>query len=141
MLEKYLKSFSTLRTAKNKKGWSALTCHQAPHKPFLLLSVLDLVAQGSITDNLIKPSFELVEIFNLYWTTIMPAGSRGLISYPFYHMRTEDFWELRPNPGYKDQPGLTISSMTKLRKIYAGACIDDDLFQTPILPRRSTLSW
>ncbi len=128
MFEKYLNSFSKLHTDKNRTHWSALTCDQAPHKPFLLLSVLDLVAQGSITDNLIKPSFELVEIFNLYWTTIMPAGSRGLISYPFYHMRTEDFWELLPNPGYKDQPGLTISSMTKLREIFAGARIDYDLF-------------
>jgi putative restriction endonuclease len=83
MLEKYLNSFSKLRTDKNRTHWSALTCGQAPHKPFLLLSVLDLVGQGSITDNLIKPSFELVETFSLYWTTIMPAGSRGLISFLF----------------------------------------------------------
>ena len=38
-------------------------------KPFLLLSILDLTAQGSISKNFIEPSFELVETFN--------TGNRG----------------------------------------------------------------
>jgi len=37
------------RTDKNRKKWFTLTEHQAPHKPFLLLSILDLIDQGSIT--------------------------------------------------------------------------------------------
>ena len=49
MLEKYLKSFSNLRTDKNRKRYPALTDHRAPHKPFFLLSVMDLMAQGQIT--------------------------------------------------------------------------------------------
>jgi putative restriction endonuclease len=63
-LVQYLKSFSRLRTDKNRKRWSALTTHKAPHKPFLLLSIMDLIAQGAITENFIEPSFELVETFN-----------------------------------------------------------------------------
>ena len=63
-LVQYLKSFSRLRTYKDRKKWSALTSYQAPHKPFLLLSIMDLIAQGSITENFIQPSFELVETFN-----------------------------------------------------------------------------
>ncbi|MBW2670050.1 MAG: HNH endonuclease, partial [Deltaproteobacteria bacterium] len=64
-----------------------------------------------------------------YWNSIMPLGSKGIMSYPFYHMRTEPFWQLIPNEGYKDQSGLTISSMVKLREIYSGAEIDDELFR------------
>ncbi|HUV78565.1 MAG TPA: hypothetical protein VMW06_10990 [Desulfobacterales bacterium] len=45
-LDQYLKSFSSLRTDKNRKRWSALTTYQAPHKSFLLLSIMDLIAQG-----------------------------------------------------------------------------------------------
>ncbi|MFC1811900.1 hypothetical protein ACFL03_04355 [Thermodesulfobacteriota bacterium] len=48
MLDQHLKSFSRLRADKNRKRWSALTTHQAPHKPFLLLSIMDLIAQGAI---------------------------------------------------------------------------------------------
>ncbi|MBL7180532.1 MAG: hypothetical protein ISS65_10050 [Desulfobacterales bacterium] len=47
MLDKYIKSFSRLRTYKDRNQWYALTAFQAPHKPFLLLSIMDLVAQGS----------------------------------------------------------------------------------------------
>jgi len=48
-LDQYLKIFSRLRTDKNRKRWSALINHQAPHKSFLMLSIIDLIAQGSIT--------------------------------------------------------------------------------------------
>ncbi len=128
-IDKYFKSFSSLRTDKNRKRWSALTTHQAPHKPFLLLSIMDLIAQGAITQNFIDPSFELVDTFNGYWNSIMPLGRKGIMSYPFYHMRSEPFWQLVPNEGYKDQSGLTVSSMVKLREIYSGAEMDDEFFQ------------
>jgi len=39
-------------TDKNRKRWSALTTYQAPHKPFLLLSIMDLIAQGSIAERI-----------------------------------------------------------------------------------------
>ena len=50
-LDQYLKRFSRLRTHKDRKKWSALTTYLAPHKPFLLLSIMDLIAQESITEN------------------------------------------------------------------------------------------
>ncbi len=128
MLEKYLKYFSKLHTDKNRKRWTAATCHQAPHKPFMLLSIMDLVAQGSISDYIIRPSLELLDTFNLYFSNLMPLGSRGIMSYPFYHMRSEPFWALIPNKGFTDQAGRTISSMTKLNQIYSGAKIDEELF-------------
>jgi putative restriction endonuclease len=51
-LNQYLKSFSRLRTDKNRKRRSALTTYQAPHKPFLLLSIMDLTARGSIAERI-----------------------------------------------------------------------------------------
>jgi putative restriction endonuclease len=63
-LAQYLKRFFNLRTYKDRKRWSALTTYQAPHKPFLLLSIMDLIAQGSVTENFIEPSFEFVETFS-----------------------------------------------------------------------------
>jgi putative restriction endonuclease len=50
MLEKYLKSFSNLRTDKIRSRYPAITDHRAPHKPFLLLSIMDLIAQGQINE-------------------------------------------------------------------------------------------
>lgn len=126
--DQYLKSFSRLRTDKNRKRWSSLTTHQAPHKPFLLLSVMDLIAQGLITQNFIEPSFELLDTFNTYWSSIMPIGSKTSMAYPFPRLKTDGFWHLVPNPGYEDQINIDFSSMTKLREVCAGARMDDELF-------------
>ena len=76
MLEKYLRMFAKLRTDKGRERYPEITYHRAPHNPFLLLSTIDLLAQGRITQNLIEPSYELVDTFNTYWATIMPPGSK-----------------------------------------------------------------
>ena len=101
MIENYLHLFSNLRTDKALNRYSAQTLHRAPHKPFLLLSVMDLMAQGAITENFIKPSYELVDTFNLYWKQIMPPGSRTSMAYPFPRLKTDGFWRLIQNPGYE----------------------------------------
>ena len=61
MIKRYLQQFGNLRTDKARNRYPALTFHRAPHKPFLLLSVMDLIAQGIITENFIEPSFDLVD--------------------------------------------------------------------------------
>ncbi len=44
MFSHYLDKFRNLRTDKNRKTWTPLTTYRAPHKPFLLLSAIDLIA-------------------------------------------------------------------------------------------------
>jgi putative restriction endonuclease len=60
MLEQYLQMFAKLRTDRGRDRYPEITYHRAPHKPFLLLSIMDLIAQGRITENLIEPCYELV---------------------------------------------------------------------------------
>jgi len=61
MLDKYLQMFAKLRTDRGRDRYPEITYHRAPHKPFLILSVMELIAQGLITQNLIEPSYELVD--------------------------------------------------------------------------------
>jgi len=56
MLEKYLQTFANLRTDRGRDRYPEITYHRAPHKPLLLLSTIDLIAQGRITGSLIEPS-------------------------------------------------------------------------------------
>jgi predicted restriction endonuclease len=83
LLDKYNKMLSNLRTDKGRHRYPAITRHRAPHKPFLLLSVMDLVAQGQITTNFIAPSFDLLDTFNGYWASVMPAGAKTSMAYSF----------------------------------------------------------
>lgn len=75
-LEKYVQIFGKLRTDRGRDRYPEITNHRAPHKPSLLLSVMDLIAQGRITENFIEPSYELVGTFNTYWEAIMPHPLR-----------------------------------------------------------------
>ena len=128
MLEEYLQQFAKLRTDRGRDRYPAITYHRAPHKPFLLLSVMDLIAQGRITRNLIEPSYELVDTFNTYWAAIMPPGSKTSMAYPFPRLKTDGFWHLVSNPGFQAKIGVEFSSMTRLRQVCAGAKMDDELF-------------
>lgn len=127
-IEYYQQLFSTLRTDKNKKRWSDKTNNCAPHKPFLLLSIIDLISSSIITDNFIEPSLDLIETFNEYWSLIMPLGSTASASYPFYHLDTSGFWQLIPQAGEQHQKGRTISSIKRLLELYKGAKLDKELF-------------
>ena len=60
MLEKYLQMFANLRTDRGRDRYPEITYHCAPHKLFLLLSVMDLIAQGRITQNLIESFHNLL---------------------------------------------------------------------------------
>jgi putative restriction endonuclease len=129
MLEKYLQMFGKLRTDKGRDRYPEITYHRAPHKPFLLLSIIDLIAQGRITENLIEPSYELGDTFNTYWVAIMPPGSTTSMAYPFSRLKTDGFWQRIPKPGYDPNVEYNVKSMSRLREVYIGAKVDEELFE------------
>lgn len=82
-----------LNTNKNK-NWPDRVRNQAPHKPFLLLSILDGIEQGWINLNQIELSPELHDAFFRYWNSIM--GNRNTkVTTPFKHLDFEPFWSLK----------------------------------------------
>jgi len=128
MLERYLQKFAKLRTDRGENRFPASTCHRAPHKPLLLMSIIDLIAQGLINGNFIEPSFDLVDTWNGYWNVIMPIGRQSTMAYPFERLKSDGFWKLIPNPGYDTKRYYNASSVTALQRYYAGAELDQDLF-------------
>jgi putative restriction endonuclease len=127
-VDEYLRTFCHLNTDKGRYRWPEATHHRAPHKPFLLLAIMDLIAQGQITRNFIEPSFELVDTWNGYWHAVMPIGQRSSMAYPFPRLQSDGFWHRVANPGYDPAVDYNVSSMAKLREIYEGARLDDELF-------------
>jgi len=109
------------------------TRKRAPHKPFLLLAVLDLVARGVIISPFITITGDLVELnelFNLYWRRIIPLGQSSSIAFPFSRLHNETFWELVPLPEREITPAAlnNISSVSQLRTLALGARMDAELF-------------
>lgn len=131
MLAAYVTAFEKLRSDTSRARWSSATKYRAPHKPLLLLSVLDLFAQGTIRSNLIELTPDLCETFTLYWARIMPPDKRGDISMPFFHLTSEGFWHLVPRPGKEAivEAASRVRSVNELNEVALGARLDAELFE------------
>jgi putative restriction endonuclease len=119
----YAKKFSSLRVD--------MTRGIAPHKPILLLSVLHLFEQNLVKKNQIVLSPDLIVTFLRYWSQLGSASHNSDIALPFFHLTGDQFWHLKPKPGFES----VISSKVRLRSIRAirefvqYAYLDDELFE------------
>lgn len=129
-MHNYLHRFAHLHTATSRVHWTAATTYRAPNKPLLLLAVLDLCAQGSLTTNLVPLTPELGELFAGYWARVMPADRHGNLAMPFFHLRHDGFWHLVPAPGQETALAAltTATSVSQLRTLLLGARLDDELY-------------
>lgn len=131
--------------------------YAAPHKPLLLLAIIDMIERGIITSPRIELSEALVSSFaeqaNRYVGNSLVF--KPDIGKPFYHMDYEPFWRLVPKNaveniftdgetataaesaaafGNKAVSGVGAKkkrvsySVTSLRNQYAYALIDEELF-------------
>lgn len=126
----FIQQFAKLRANKNSRHWTEATTFRAPHKPLLLLSVIDLFGNGRIPTNLIQLNEDLLELFGIYWQIIRPPSQRGDITMPFFHLQSDGFWHLLPNPGQETTLAALrrIDGMSQLREVILGAKLDDELF-------------
>jgi putative restriction endonuclease len=104
--------------------------NRAPHKPLLLLSVLDLFEQGEAESNLIEITPDLGEMFVRYWERTLSFDRRGNLALPFFHLRSEGFWHLLPRQGKEEALNFTsqIRSLSQLRENVVGARLDEALY-------------
>jgi putative restriction endonuclease len=67
--------------------------HERPHKPLLLLAVMDLIAQGKATPERIPWSQNLRERFALYFELVRQLNDQCTPENPFFYLRQEKWWE------------------------------------------------
>ena len=129
-LEAYCRQFSALRRAPN---FPDISRKKAPHKPLLLLAVMEMIGRGEITSRLISITGELTELnalFTEYWRAIMPPAQTSSIAFPFSRLNSEPFWELVPRPSKQITMEVinSITAVTQLRHWVLGANLDEELF-------------
>jgi putative restriction endonuclease len=107
-----------------------MTTHRAPHKPLLLLSLIDLFAEGSVSSNLIKLNTELMQLFGEYWSLVMPYDTHGSIALPFFHLKSDGFWHLIAQLGKEAllSTARQIRSIHQLNETIVGAQLDEELY-------------
>ncbi len=131
-LDEYCRHFARLKRAPNRV-FPESTLRKAPHKPLLLLAIMEMIARGEITSRFISITGELIELnalFTAYWRALMPITQTTSIAFPFSRLHTEPFWELVAVPGRQITRATidAVSSISQLRKLALGANIDEELF-------------
>lgn len=130
--ESLIQQFSKLRRAPGSV-WTEATKRQAPHKPLLLLALLDLIARGEATTPFIDVRGDLVELnelFTNYWRRVVPISKTSSIAFPFSRLNGESFWELLAVDGQEISKAVlnSISTVSQLRQVAIGGRMSEDLF-------------
>ncbi|HOX02134.1 MAG TPA: HNH endonuclease [Candidatus Paceibacterota bacterium] len=106
--------------------------HERPHKPVLLLSIIDLIDRGRLARNEVLLSDELIVIFRGLFKAVCQANDQPSIQNPFFHLSGDKFWELVPVAGETViyRPGATAGapSVAELRRRVAYGRFDDGLW-------------
>ncbi|MGB3402666.1 MAG: HNH endonuclease [Microcoleaceae cyanobacterium] len=117
----YCDRFAELKVNRTRKRGNA------PYKPILLLSIIELIAQGKIQENKILISDLLVETFDKYWNILNSETFNGGLALPFFHLKNEErrFWYLQYSEEYD---GGRPQTLKKIREDVEYAYMDEELF-------------
>ena len=132
-LQDYLRMFDSLIV---NKSYGVV----APHKPCLLLAVIDLVESGAITDGRVRYTHALREMFSEYFAIVSKPEHRDRPYYPFFHLKPtrskpESFWKIKVKEGREaDFTRITIPSHLQMEEYTEYAEIDPDLFEYLLNP-------
>ena len=122
-LNRYVAQFTSLNTAR-RMGKSA------PHKAVMLISVIDMIQTGLVTENSIYFTEALERMFELNWKRYV--GDSILFNptpaTPFWHLGGEPFWSLRREDGGKISDIKTTPSAGQLKSMGIVASLEEDLF-------------
>lgn len=102
----------------------------APHKPILLLAVIEQIRRKNISKNEIYLSHELIQTFLKYWSYLGSYNHNPDISRPFFHMRSGKFWHLWANSGYEKvlSSKVKLKNLSEVKQVIQYAYLDEDLF-------------
>ena len=123
--ERWLERLYSLR--RDKRG-----THERPHKPVLLLSIIDLLDQGIIKTNAVPLSDDLVQTFKRYFEVVREGSDQPTIQNPFFHLSGDGFWQLVPvagqEPIYRQGAVSGAPSVAEIRRRVAYGMFDADFW-------------
>ncbi len=101
----------------------------APHKPLLLLVVMELAEQGLLPEMVLPLTPELAFQFSTYWQIVAHRRSQAPdVRYPFYHLQSDGCWRAM---GEDDQPAAErrLARYADLATDFK-ECLEDPSFRT-----------
>ena len=104
----------------------------APHKPILLLAILESFEFGEITDNWIEINEALLTRFYDLWKLLVKTENTPNFALPFYHLSNEtgEFWKLIIMPGMSipTTKSSSIKSFSALKSTVLAAKLSAEFY-------------
>ncbi|WP_196938417.1 HNH endonuclease [Sphingobacterium pedocola] len=123
-LQTYLQAFFKLKRGGTKYGL-------APHKPILLLTLVELIEKGLDQENHFQVNADLVGIFQENWRLLVTTAHQSDFTQPFYHLQNDkvqghSFWVLHTYTGVPVQ--APIKSVSVLSQVVEFGALSGDLY-------------
>lgn len=105
--------------------------HTRPHKMIMLLSVIDLIEQGVITENKIYYSNSLTTTFTKHFNLLKKGNDDDTSFNPFYYLRSSGFWHHQIYESKSEQYNALKSSISanKVKDAINYVYLDPELFE------------
>lgn len=123
-LQKYLNALTRVKRGSTKYG-------MAPHKPVLLITLVELVRKGIVLNNRFEVSADLVGIFQENWQLLVQTPHKADFTQPFYYLQSDkvegqSFWTLHTKLGCPIN--APIKSVNTLAEVLDYGALAEDLF-------------
>jgi len=123
ILQKYLKALTHVKRGGTKYG-------MAPHKPVLLITLIELIQKEIVVDNRFEVNADLVGVFQENWRLLVQTANQPDFTQPFYYLQSDRaegqaFWFLKPKQGC--QINVHIKSVNRLAEGLDHGALADDL--------------
>ena len=103
-----------------------------PHKAVLLLSVLNLVDDGTIAENIIHLNKTIANSFASTWGNYLQNNKIPSVWIPFWYMKSEPFWHFKALEDENILQNLLCfaghPSVGQMRSVIKYAYVDEELF-------------
>jgi predicted restriction endonuclease len=106
--------------------------HQRPHKLVMLLSVIELMDTGILTENRIYLSEPLITTFKRLFNSVKRKNDLCQVGPPFFHLRSSGFWFHKVRPQRQNEYGkltTTGGGQKLIQKNIEYAYLRDDVFE------------
>lgn len=131
VLPSFLNQLTSLRRGTTRYGL-------APHKPVLLLAVIDGFEKGYLWSKEVPISDELLTSFHDYWELLVETKNDANFSLPFFHLGSErsGIWHLKPYEGrvIPVTKSNSIKSFKALKETVIAAIISDEFYRALMNP-------
>ena len=129
-LNDYLQKLTHLKRGITKYGL-------APHKPILLITLLELISNVRLIENRVSVDTDLVGIFQENWRLLVNTLHQPDFTQPFFYLQSEKIgnkpiWQLIAKPGC--QINAHIKSVNTLIQVLEYGHFDPELFQLLVEP-------